>query len=676
MERGHLGNCTPSGAVGLEASARWCTLHRKGASRERAVQEGTYCANDQGTPRHRIPRSTPESRDGGRAMSASGIFRAIGASGIRRSFFDPAFGILFLLATSAHAQALRPLHVSPAGFILDDAGKPVLLRGLNRSGTGSGNADANATDAEYAAQNQLLSMNLVRIFVNAAWWNANVQVPIANLKYQDYIDLLIQRAKKYGNYVLILKAGQFPDAPCGTDGKNCPAPNQGDLNCQANASVCAAQDTTGNNIDTAFTFWGAFANKYSADPAILYDTWEDMHGIDGNTWSDDQNDLISAIRTYSPQSVIFVEDTGTAFESIVQGSLPDFAWSNIVWNFHLYNTSTAGCTEPASPRSANWPQNVDPLVSYARLHGHGPGISEWGGCNDADPYHTNITSYAKAHDLALIYFDNTNLIAPSGPNFQLTATGTKVAQAYTSIAAGGPGQVANLSSASYTAPLAPEAIAAAFGANLATTVQVATAVPLPTNLSGTTLTVTDAAGISRQAGLYFVSPAQINYEMPPGLAAGTATVTVAINGLPVANGPAPIAAISPGLYTEPADGKGIAAAIALTIHADQSSAYILSFQCTSATSCTPIPIDLGLPTHPLVLQLYSTRLRGPPGLDGVTCKIGSMTLPVSYAGLAPGSIGEDQANVVLPKSLRGAANQTASLTVDGQASNTATLTFK
>src|SRR5258708_286836 len=90
MESRHLGNCTPSGAVGLEASARWCTLHRKGASRERAVQEGTYCANDQGTPRHRIPRSTPESRDGGRSMSASGIFPPIGASGIRRSFFDPA----------------------------------------------------------------------------------------------------------------------------------------------------------------------------------------------------------------------------------------------------------------------------------------------------------------------------------------------------------------------------------------------------------------------------------------------------------------------------------------------------------------------------------------------------------------------------------------------------------
>ena len=64
-----------------------------------------------------------------------------------------------------------------------------------------------------------------------------------------------------------------------------------------------------------------------------------MHGIDGNTWSNNENQLIAAIRTYSPQSLIFVEDTGTAFESITAGTLPDLAWSNIVWNFHLYNAS-------------------------------------------------------------------------------------------------------------------------------------------------------------------------------------------------------------------------------------------------------------------------------------------------------------------------------------------------
>jgi hypothetical protein len=70
-------------------------------------------------------------------------------------------------------------------------------------------------------------------------------------------------------------------------------PQPGDLNCQANSSLCLAEDTTGNSIDAAFTFWAAFAKKYAADPAVLYDTWEDMHAIDANTWSDNQNQSCS-----------------------------------------------------------------------------------------------------------------------------------------------------------------------------------------------------------------------------------------------------------------------------------------------------------------------------------------------------------------------------------------------
>ena len=187
--------------------------------------------------------------------------------------------IAAILAAALQAQtpSFRPLHVSLVGIIVNDSGSPVLLRGLNRSGTSSGNADASSTDQDYAAQNQLLSMNLVRIFVNATWWTNNVTVPIAAQPYQSYIDGLIQRAKKYGNYVVILKAGQFPEAPCGASGANCPAANQGDLDCQANASLCAAEDTTGNYVDAAISFWGSIAQKYAADPAVLYDTWEDMH---------------------------------------------------------------------------------------------------------------------------------------------------------------------------------------------------------------------------------------------------------------------------------------------------------------------------------------------------------------------------------------------------------------
>jgi uncharacterized protein (TIGR03437 family) len=585
--------------------------------------------------------------------------------------------IAFFLAAALHAQTtFHPLHVSQAGYILDDTGKPVLLRGLNRSGTGSGNADANATDADYAAQNQLLSMNLVRIFVNAAWWTANVQVQIANQKYQDYIDALIQRAKKYGNYVLILKAGQFPDAPCGADGKNCPASNQGDLNCQANASVCPAQDTSGTYVDTAFNFWGPFAEKYASDPAVLYDTWEDMHGIDSNTWSNNENQLIAAIRTYSPQSLIFVEDTGTAFESITAGSLPDLAWSNVVWNFHLYNASTTGCTEPASPRVARWPANFDPLVTYARAHGHGVAITEWGGCNDADPYHTNITSYAQSHTVALAYFDNMFLLTKSGTTNQLTAAGTKVAAAYTAIANGAEGSVASVSSANGSLTLAPEAIAEAFGSNLATALMQATAVPLPTNLNGTSVMVTDSAGVARSAELFFVSSAQVNYQVPPGVAAGNATVTVAVNGDPVATGAVQIASVSPGFYTATQDGKGVASAIAVTVHADGSSSFVDTFQCASATSCSPLPISLGAITDQVVLEFFGTGIRGRSSLANVTCKIGSTTLPVAYAGPQGTYVGLDQVNVLLPKSLAGGGNLNVAVTIDGQAANIVTIGIK
>jgi uncharacterized protein (TIGR03437 family) len=461
--------------------------------------------------------------------------------------------LLLLLAGLSGAQSLRPLHVSSAGLIVDDSGKTVVLRGINRDLTGSGNADANATDAEYAAFNQLLSMNLVRIFVNATWWTTNVKVPIANnAAYQDYIDSLIQRAKKYGNYVLIVKAGQFPDPPCGTDGKNCPAAYQGDLNCAANASVCPDQATTGADIDTAFNFWAAFAKKYAADPAVLYDTWEDMHGIDQNTWADNQNQLIAAIRSYSPTALIFVEDTGTAFESIVAGTLSDFAWTNTVWAFHLYAGPTGSCVEPAaSPRLASWPQNFDPLVIYAQLHGHAAAITEWGGCNDVDPYHSNIVSYAQSHSVAVAYFDAGLLVQ----NLQLTAAGTKVKADYAALASGPTGPVLRSSNPVQDAvnnrtQIVAGSWLAVYGTNFAD-------VPpsgkdwsdqdftkgLPTTVAGVQVLVNNLP-----APVWYVFPGQVNFQAPNGIS-GTATVQVVHNN--VASGTATVNVVntSPGVIS-------------------------------------------------------------------------------------------------------------------------------
>jgi uncharacterized protein (TIGR03437 family) len=273
--------------------------------------------------------------------------------------------------------------------------------------------------------------------------------------------------------------------------------------------------------------------------------------------------------------------------------------------------------------------------------------------------------------VALAYFDSSNLIAQSGASYQLTATGTKVAQAYTAIAASGPSAVASANSASGTTTLAAEAIASAYGANLATVTQSASAVPLPINLGGTTVTVTDSNGISRSAELFFVSATQVNYQVPPGVASGNATVTVSVNGDPKGVGTAQIASLSPGIFTANASGQGAAAAIAVTVHADGSSGYVLTFVPATAAA---LPIDLGLDTDQVVLELYGTGIRGHSGT--VTCKIGTTTLPVAYAGPQGLYVGEDQVNILLPKSLRRSGPQSVVLTVDGQAANTVTVSFK
>jgi uncharacterized protein (TIGR03437 family) len=115
----------------------------------------------------------------------------------------------------------------------------------------------------------------------------------------------------------------------------------------------------------------------------------------------------------------------------------------------------------------------------------------------------------------------------------------------------------------------------------------------------------------------------------------------------------------------------VPAAIAVTIHADGSSGYVLTFLPATAAA---VPIDLGLDTDQVVLELYGTGIRGHSGT--VTCKIGSITLPVAYAGPQGLYVGEDQVNILLPKSLRGSGLLPVVLTVDGQSANTVSVSFK
>ncbi|MCI0391728.1 MAG: hypothetical protein MOB07_23540, partial [Acidobacteria bacterium] len=230
------------------------------------------------------------------------------------------------------------------------------------------------------------------------------------------------------------------------------------------------------------------------------------------------------------------------------------------------------------------------------------------------------------------------------------------------------GSHTSVSAASFSgAALAAEAIVASFGSNLATAMQVATTTPLPTTLSGTTVKARDSASVEQLAPLFFVSPTQVNYQIPAGTANGAATITITSGDGSVSTGTTLISTVAPGLFTANASGQGVAAALALRIKADGSQSYEPVAQFDSAQSrFVAAPIDLGAEGDQVFLILFATGVRYRSALSAVTARIGGVDAQVIFAGAQGGFVGLDQVNVRLPRSLIGRGLVDVALTVDGQ----------
>jgi len=241
-----------------------------------------------------------------------------------------------------------------------------------------------------------------------------------------------------------------------------------------------------------------------------------------------------------------------------------------------------------------------------------------------------------------------------------------------------PPPVVSVSAASYDGTtLASESITAAFAANMAPDVALATNVPLPTSLLGTSVKVKDSAGTERLAPLFFVSPGQTNYQVPPGTVKGTATVTVTNNNNVIAVGTVPIDTVAPGIFSANASGQGVAVGLALHFRNNQEilDEPLARFD-TAQNKWVSVPIDLGPDTDLVFLVLYGTGIRFNSGLSNVSAKIGGVDAQVAYANVAPGLVGADQINIQVPRSLIGRGEINLVLTVDGKTSNTVTVNFR
>jgi uncharacterized protein (TIGR03437 family) len=229
--------------------------------------------------------------------------------------------------------------------------------------------------------------------------------------------------------------------------------------------------------------------------------------------------------------------------------------------------------------------------------------------------------------------------------------------------------------------VAPGSLASVYGTALASTTAQADSQPPPATLGNVTLTVTDAAGVQREAPLLYVSPHQINFVVPEGTAPGTATLTIsngsASDGSGTMTAAVAVQSVAPALFSADGSGSGVAAATAIRYRAPnpQLQFPVDVFQCTPSAAgpgCEPVPIDVGL-DMPVILSLYGTGIRGRSALANVSVTIGGVSVPVLYAGPQPEYAGLDQINAELPLSLRGAGVVNVVVTVDGQSSNAVTI---
>ncbi len=234
----------------------------------------------------------------------------------------------------------------------------------------------------------------------------------------------------------------------------------------------------------------------------------------------------------------------------------------------------------------------------------------------------------------------------------------------------------SVSGASFTGhDNAQEAIVSLFGQGFATTSQAAPSTPLPTTLAGTSVMLRDGLGVERTASLFYVSPTQINYQIPPNSAPGMATVTVINNSKTVARGTVQIVAVAPSVFAASSDGQGFAAAQIVRIKTGNVQLIEPVARWDAATSrYVAVPIDFGL--DEIVLVLYGTGIRLRSDLANVTATVGGVPVTVEYAGNQNFYVGVDQVNLRLPKSLIGKGDADVNLIIDGRGTNAVKVNFK
>ena len=197
--------------------------------------------------------------------------------------------------------------------------------------------------------------------------------------------------------------------------------------------------------------------------------------------------------------------------------------------------------------------------------------------------------------------------------------------------------------------------------------EAATELPLPTMLAGTEVLVNDTP-----APLFFVSPLQINFQMPFEVTGTTVRIAVASGGVRGPEVMVKVAPAAPGIFTAVPGGSG------------QGAILNEDFSPNSAEN----PTAAGS-----VVQIFATGLGAtdPPLATGQTgasspplnltvmvpvVMIGGAPAEVLFSGMAPGFVGLYQVNARVPTAAPAGNEVPLEIEIGGGSSNTVTLAVR
>ena len=403
------------------------------------------------------------------------------------------------------------------------------------------------------------------------------------------------------------------------------------------ASRAVATNYGNSNLDLRMAFFGI-------QPRVFYWAFTSDNGFNGidQVWEAQSSDGV----TWNA-AVPMPNDGSTSFSGPLSFAIKSTGFATGVESVNGGNNSV-----PQKCGYPKWSQSSD-LVNWTTCSPQGLG----------HPILTGNYSYPSAaygaNDkiyLAFEQFDNT--LADFATGVLLYREPLVAGQVPPNLGTGGA-----VNGASFTAggPVAPGSIFSIFGTNLASQAGGSTAVPLSTTLVSTSVSVAGAL-----APLYYVSPGQINAQIPFATATGAQPVTVTVNGLESNTITVPVAASAPGIFLY--NGNYAVA---------QNANYSIIGPNNPTTEGNVIIVyatgEGAVSNQPATGAAAPASPTAQASLV-VTATIGGKNAPVQYAGLSAGFVGLLQVNLQTPTGLT-AGDYPMVITIGGAASNSALISL-